>query len=187
MDSVDDRIARGAKAISRDLDGPAGQIALDRVLVRHLGWFALCQDRGMTWRQIVSLLHAAGAGRATGLPFSHSHLSAVVWRQRQKAILLELPTHRTTVVTRSKAKGHSPSNRGAKAKADEGRAGTSARREASVKTPPGAVTPIMSGGDVATTAANGPATGPIQKGLALTDIKAFMKRAADVRHRAERD
>jgi hypothetical protein len=182
---IDDRIARGADAISRDLEGPAGQIALDRVVARHLGWFALCQGRGMTWRQIVSLLHAAGAGRAIGLPFSHSHLSAVVWRQRQKANLLELATRRTSAATRSEAKGHSPSNRSAKA--NEGRAGTPARPDDSVKPPLGVGTPTMSGGDGAMRAGKDPAIAAGQKGLALSDVRAFMKRAADVRRRAERD
>jgi hypothetical protein len=87
MSDVDKRIKEGAEAISSDLAGPAGQIALDRVVARHLGWFELCQQRGMSWPQIAGALHAAGAGRETGLPFSHRHLSAVVWRQRQKAAI----------------------------------------------------------------------------------------------------
>ncbi len=85
MDPKDKRIKDGAKAIATDLAGPAGQIALDRVVVRHLDWFDLCQARGMSWPQISATLNAAGAGRENGLSFSNGHLSAVVWRQRQKA------------------------------------------------------------------------------------------------------
>ncbi len=85
MEPIDKRIRDGAKAISQDLAGPAGQIALDRVVVRHLVWFDLCQGRGMSWPQIAAMLNATGAGRENGLPFANGHLSAVVWRQRQKA------------------------------------------------------------------------------------------------------
>ncbi len=84
MGEADGLIRKGAEAISRDLAGPAGQIALDRVVVRHLDFFDLCQRRGLSWRQIIAVLHAAGAGRESGLPFAAGHLSAVVWRQRQK-------------------------------------------------------------------------------------------------------
>ena len=82
---IDRQIKEGAKAIAGELAGPGGQIALDRIVTLHLDWFDLAQGRGMTWPQIVALLHAAGAGRENGLPFSAAHLTAVVWRQRQKA------------------------------------------------------------------------------------------------------
>lgn len=82
--NVDKRIKEGAKAIASDLAGPAGPIALARVVARHLAWFDLCDQRGMSWPQICALLQAAGAGRANGAPFSHGHVSATVWRQRQK-------------------------------------------------------------------------------------------------------
>lgn len=82
---IDRQIKEGAKEIAVELAGPGGQIALDRVVMLHLDWFDLAQNRGMTWPQIVAVLHAAGAGRDNGLPFSAAHLTAVVWRQRQKA------------------------------------------------------------------------------------------------------
>lgn len=84
MDERDARLIAGAEAIAGDLRGPAGAIPLDRVIARHLPWFALCRERGMSWPQICRLLHTRGAGREGGLPFTHGHLSAVVWRQRQK-------------------------------------------------------------------------------------------------------
>jgi hypothetical protein len=55
----------------------------------------------MSWPQICSLLHAAGAGRADGLPFSHGHLSATVWRQRQKAQANPQPSERARTAKRS--------------------------------------------------------------------------------------
>ncbi len=86
MDDRDVRLIAGAKSIARDLCGPAGAIPLDRVVAQHLPWFTACQERGMSWPQICRLLHAHGAGREGGLPFTHGHLSAVVWRQRQKTL-----------------------------------------------------------------------------------------------------
>lgn len=85
VDGIDKRIAAGAQAIAAALHGPAGQIPLDRVVIDHLVWFDLCQQRGMTWPQIGRLLQKAGAGRENGRPFSSGHLSSVVWRQRQKS------------------------------------------------------------------------------------------------------
>ena len=82
---IDRQIKEGAKAIAGELAGPGGQIALDRIVMLHLDWFDLAQGRGMTWPQIVAVLHAVGAGRENGLPFNTAHLTAVVWRQRQKA------------------------------------------------------------------------------------------------------
>ena len=78
-------LAKAASAIATDLQGPAGTIALDRVVQRHLRFFQDAQHRGLSWPQIARLLHSVGAGRDSGLPFSHGHLSAVVWRQRDKA------------------------------------------------------------------------------------------------------
>jgi len=83
-DAAETRIADGARTIARDLTGPAGRIALDRVVARHLGFFDLCDERDMTWRQIAAMLHGAGAGRANGLPFSENQLSSVVSRQRKR-------------------------------------------------------------------------------------------------------
>ncbi len=85
--AINKRINAGAREISQDLAGPAGQIALDRVVARHLVWFDVCQERGLSWRQIAAVLHAVGGGREGGLPFTPGHLSAVVWRQREKRSL----------------------------------------------------------------------------------------------------
>lgn len=84
-DGTDERIAAGARAIAAALHGPAGQIPLDRIVIHHLAWFDLCQERGMTWSQMARLLRNAGAGRESGQPFTPGHLSSVVWRQRQKS------------------------------------------------------------------------------------------------------
>ena len=83
--AADKQIADGAHAIARDLNGPAGRITIDRAFARNLKFFGLCQERGMTWRQIAVTLHAAGAGRVNGLPFSENQLSSVVWRQCKRA------------------------------------------------------------------------------------------------------
>ena len=96
MDQRDAWLIAGAKTIASDLRGPAGAIPLDRVVAHHLPWFAVCQERGMSWPQICRLLHAHGAGREGGLPFTHGHLSAVVWRQRQKTVSSP-PTNSTTI------------------------------------------------------------------------------------------
>lgn len=85
VDGIDERIAAGARAIASALRGPAGQVPLDRIVIDHLAWFDLCQQRGMTWPQMGRLLQKASAGRESGLPFSSGHLSSVVWRQRQKS------------------------------------------------------------------------------------------------------
>ncbi|MGY6250781.1 hypothetical protein ACXIUS_25115 [Bosea thiooxidans] len=84
-DGIDEHIAAGARAVAAALDGPAGQIPLDRIVIHHLAWFDLCQERGMTWSQMALLLRNAGAGRENGQPFTPGHLSSVVWRQRQKS------------------------------------------------------------------------------------------------------
>lgn len=84
-DKMDAQISAGAQAIARELVVPVGQIALDKVVRHHLPFFDLAQTRGLTWRQIAAVLHAAGAHREGGTPFAPGHLSAVVWRQRDRA------------------------------------------------------------------------------------------------------
>ena len=99
MASARDRhLAKAASEIAIDLQGPAGQITLDRVVRRHLR-FQDAQDRWLSWRQLARLLHSASAGREGGQPFSHGHLSAVVWRQREKAKRLSSGEQTTVAAT----------------------------------------------------------------------------------------
>lgn len=85
LDQLERTLREGADAIARDLAGPAGAISLDKVVARHLDWFYLVEQRGLSWSQAITLLHRAGAGRTDGTPFARGHLTAVVSRQRAKA------------------------------------------------------------------------------------------------------
>ena len=79
-----DDLTLGARRIAHALAGPAGHIGLARVVMKELEWFDRAQARGLTWDQVIAVLHAAGAGRQSGLPFSRGHVSSCVWRARKK-------------------------------------------------------------------------------------------------------
>jgi hypothetical protein len=184
-DDIDKQIKDGAKAISRDRAGPAGQIALDRVVARHLPWFDLCQERGMAWPQIVSILHAAGAGRATGLPFSHSHLSAVVWRQRQKARSEDPGVVRGAVAVTGHSGAPSFSERGRAADKPATKISSSPGRTRKAPQPFGK--PKTSDSRAASTAFPSGTTEVKRTRLPSHDIRVSMKRAADLRRSSDDD
>lgn len=85
-DRMTDRdLFEGAKQIAETLHGPGGFIPLARVVARHLGWFDLARDRGLTWDQMIRVLHVAGVRQPNGLPLSRGVVSSAVWRARERS------------------------------------------------------------------------------------------------------
>lgn len=82
---MNETISQGAKAIAVSLISPGGRIKFARVIRKHLVWFDLVAEVGLTWRQIADVLASAGAQGEDGSPFSIGLLSATVWRARQTA------------------------------------------------------------------------------------------------------
>lgn len=75
----------GLKAIARDFHFPGGgRKKLSRLVTEHLAWFDSAERRGMTWRDIITALTAAGVNGRSGRPLSIGTLSATVWRARSE-------------------------------------------------------------------------------------------------------
>ncbi|KAA5595401.1 hypothetical protein [Blastochloris sulfoviridis] len=174
-----DPILAGAQEIAASLIVPGGQASLDFVIEKHLAWFDTAQARGMQWRHIAGVLAKAGACRENGQPFTIGHLSAVVWRQRQKA---------ARAGSRSRQQKETPVKRAKTAKPGG--------------TPPAAPEPERprrkdaakpKGKETQTSAIRvAPEAGPQDHRLARRphdrdDVRAFMQRAAELRRRPDDD
>ncbi|WP_028138846.1 hypothetical protein [Bradyrhizobium japonicum] len=73
----------GLKAMSEDyhlLNG--GRKRLSRLVASHLWWFDAAERRGMSWRDMIGVLTAAGISGRGGQPLSVGTLSSTVWRAR---------------------------------------------------------------------------------------------------------
>jgi hypothetical protein len=75
----------GLKAMARDFHFPGGgRKKLSRLVTEHLVWFDSAERRGMTWRDMITALAAAGVTGRSGRPLSIGTLSATVWRARSE-------------------------------------------------------------------------------------------------------
>jgi hypothetical protein len=74
-------VRRRLKAVADDLQGPLGQIPLDRALRRHTDLFKELRRDGCTWVQLARALAAVGVRRADGGMVSADHLRGTVSRQ----------------------------------------------------------------------------------------------------------
>jgi hypothetical protein len=86
LDELDIAIQNGASAIAAFYCSFAGDLSLDDAVYEYLEWFELAKRvRRLHWKQISTVLHAAGAGRENGGPFTDGHLRKVVSRQKKRA------------------------------------------------------------------------------------------------------
>ena len=73
----------GLKAMAEDFHLPGGgRKKLSRLVAGHLWWFDAAELRGMSWRDMISALTAAGVTGRGGQPVSVGTLSSTVWRAR---------------------------------------------------------------------------------------------------------
>jgi len=73
----------GLKAMTEDFHLPnGGRKRLSRLVASHLWWFDAAERRGMSWRDMIGALTAAGVSGKGGQPLSVGTLSSTVWRAR---------------------------------------------------------------------------------------------------------
>jgi hypothetical protein len=73
----------GLKAMAEDFHLPAGaRKKLSRLVAGHLWWFDAAEQRGMSWRDMIRALTAAGVTGKGTKPVSVGTLSSTVWRAR---------------------------------------------------------------------------------------------------------
>ena len=73
----------GLKAMTEDFRLPnGGRKRLSRLVASHLWWFDAAERRGMSWRDMIGALTAAGVSGKGGQPLSVGTLSSTVWRAR---------------------------------------------------------------------------------------------------------
>jgi hypothetical protein len=73
----------GLKAMTEDFHLPnGGRKRLSRLVASHLWWFDAAERRGMSWRDMIGMLTAAGVNGKGGQPLSVGTLSSTVWRAR---------------------------------------------------------------------------------------------------------
>ncbi len=73
----------GLKAMSEDYHLLGGGLKrLSRLVASHLWWFDAAERRGMSWRDMIRVLSAAGISSKGGQPLSVGTLSSTVWRAR---------------------------------------------------------------------------------------------------------
>ncbi|MET4520196.1 hypothetical protein [Bradyrhizobium sp. I1.7.5] len=73
----------GLKAMTEDFHLPyGGRKRLSRLITSHLWWFDAAERRGMSWRDMIGALTAAGVCGKGGQPLSVGTLSSTVWRAR---------------------------------------------------------------------------------------------------------
>lgn len=71
------------RAIVEDFRLPGGGLKkIARLVANHLDWFEAAEARGMTWRDMIRALSAAGVSGREGKPLSVGTLSSAVWRER---------------------------------------------------------------------------------------------------------
>lgn len=69
--------------IAEDFLLPGGRFKkIARLVASHFDWFEAAESRGMTWRDMVNALFAAGVIGRDGKPLSVGTLSSAVWRER---------------------------------------------------------------------------------------------------------
>jgi hypothetical protein len=86
---MDNKIRERLKALAERLEGPLGNVPLDRVIRTDLGLFRGLRDSGATWPQIASALAAAGARRPDGRTIGTDHVRSAVTRQLKNAPPIE--------------------------------------------------------------------------------------------------
>lgn len=84
---MDKEIDKGLAAFIATLQGPFGQIPFERAVVRHLPLFLGLRQSGLTWTRVASLLTASGVRRANGHPISVEQLRGVVSRQMRRSAI----------------------------------------------------------------------------------------------------
>lgn len=90
---TDKQIEAGAKALATDVALPgSGRKKLARLVGEHLHWSDSAEKRGMTWGDISRLLFAAGVCAQNGRPIPIGTLSSTVWRKRQDATSVPVPS-----------------------------------------------------------------------------------------------
>jgi hypothetical protein len=73
----------GLKAMAEDFHLPGGaRKKLSRLAAEHLWWFDAAEQRGMSWRDMIRALTAAGVMGKRTKPVSVGALSSTVWRAR---------------------------------------------------------------------------------------------------------
>jgi hypothetical protein len=82
---MDKEIDKGLAAFIATLQGPFGQIPFERAVVRHLPLFLDLRRRGLTWPGVAGLLTARGVRRANGHPISVEQLRGVISRQMRRS------------------------------------------------------------------------------------------------------
>jgi hypothetical protein len=80
------------RAIVEDFRLPGGGLKeIGRLVANHLDWFEAAEARGMTWRDMIRALSAAGVTGREGKPLSVGTLSSAVWRASARCDLVEPP------------------------------------------------------------------------------------------------
>lgn len=73
----------GLKVMAEDFQLPAGgRKKLSQLVAEHLDWFNAAERRGMSWRDMIRALTAAGVTGRGGKSLSVGTLSSTVWRKR---------------------------------------------------------------------------------------------------------
>lgn len=166
----------GLRAMAEDFHLPGGgRKKLSRLVVGHMWWFDAAEQRGMSWRDMIQAMTAAGVtGRGTK-PVSVGTLSSTVWRVRTKdgeangareqerlGPAPNLPSGHPRKSTKSRGSGQT--QQGRRKASPQNDDGAQADRPASKRS---------AGGD--------------RLGRANKDVLAFMDRARAVRRRSEDD
>jgi hypothetical protein len=82
----------GLKVMVEDYHLPGGgRKKLSQLVGGNLAWFDSAERRGMGWRDMISVLTAAGVTRRGGKPLSIGTLSSAVWRKRSEAAEADRP------------------------------------------------------------------------------------------------
>jgi hypothetical protein len=167
----------GLKAMAEDFHLPGGaRKRLSRLVAGHLWWFDAAEQRGMSWRDMIRALAAAGVTGKGTKPVSVGTLSSTVWRARTK--------------TAGEADGLCIEGRpGPKAIEPRGQPWRSPKRQPPVQTQqdrrrasPQNVDDARAGRPASKQPAGGDRPGRVNK-----DALAFMDRARAVRRRSEDD
>ncbi len=76
----------GLRAMADDFHLPGGgQMKLSKLVAGHLDWFDAAERRGMSWRDMIRAMTAAGVTGRGGKLLSVGTLSSTVWRKRAEA------------------------------------------------------------------------------------------------------
>lgn len=79
------QLEAGLMAMAEEFQLPGGaRKKLSRLVVGNLWWFDAAEQRGMTWRDMIQAMAAAGVTGRGAKPVSVGTLSSTVWRARAK-------------------------------------------------------------------------------------------------------